>query len=75
MSNIKKSDLIDYIDALQNDLEMPICFNFSEEKLKSMETSLHLILAVQSADLNKGDFFALLEILKRWLIGLPDASD
>ena len=72
---MRNIDIDAHIEHCQKNLDIPICFNLSEEKLMSNETIAILINKILTNALNDGDKFALLEILKRWHMITASESD
>ena len=60
-------EIIEFINGCQHVLNLPECFILSEEKLMSSKTLMHIIKEILICDLNDGDRFAVLEIIKRWI--------
>jgi hypothetical protein len=60
-------DVIELINRLQNELNMPDCFVLSEEKLMSDDTIGNLVQYIACDMLNIGDKYVLYEIIKQWL--------
>ncbi len=56
-----------WIESIQKNLDMPLCFMLSREKLRDQATIEMLINRITTNTLRAGDQFALLEILKDWL--------
>lgn len=56
-----------WIESIQKNLDMPLCFELSREKLRDQATIEMLINRITTNTLRAGDQFALLEILKDWL--------
>ena len=62
-----EKERINSITAIQKNLDMPLCFELSREKLRDQATIETLINRITSNTLRAGDQFALLEIIKDWL--------
>lgn len=60
-------EFIKYIESIQRQLDIPECFELSQEKLMSEETIGILLTKIMSNTANVGDKFAMLEIIKQWL--------
>ena len=56
-----------WIESIQKNLDMPLCFELSREKLRDQATIEMLINRITTNTLRAGDQFALLEIIKDWL--------
>ena len=67
MINEKEIQKLRWIESIQKNLDMPLCFELSREKLRDQATIETLINRITSNTLRAGDQFALLEIIKDWL--------
>lgn len=72
MTPERKKFVTEHIESLQSRLDIPDCFQLSQEKLRSEETIGLLAEKVDGFELNIGDRFAILEIIKQWLSSQPD---
>ena len=60
-------EFIKYIESTQRQLDIPECFELSQDKLVSEDTIGILLTKIMSNTANVGDKFAMLEIIKQWL--------
>lgn len=67
MTPEEKKDLTEGIESMQSRLDIPECFQLSHGKLRSKEIITLLATKVHVAELNIGDKYAILEIIKQWL--------
>lgn len=67
MINEKEIQKLRWIESIQKNLDMPLCFMLSREKLRDQATIEMLINRITTNTLRAGDQFALLEIIKDWL--------
>lgn len=76
-------DAIKLLESYQEELGIPDCFMLSETKLMNDDTLSNLIQAIACDMLNIGHQYAMLEIIKQWLImkkmeeqsTIPDTDD
>ena len=64
---MRNIDFEKHITNVQNNLDMPVCFELSREKLREQSTMEMLINRITTNTMRAGDQFALLEIIKDWL--------
>lgn len=64
---MRNIDFEKHIENIQQNLDMPVCFELSREKLREQATIEMLINRITTNTLRAGDQFALLEIIKDWL--------
>ena len=60
-------DFIKYIDSIQKRLDIPSCFELSQELLRSEKTIDLLLTRILTNTANVGDKYAMMEIIKQWL--------
>lgn len=65
---MRNIDFEKHITNVQNNLDMPVCFELSREKLREQSTMETLINRIITNTMRAGDQFALLEIIKDWLM-------
>ena len=58
---------IRYIESIQQRLDIPECFELSQELLESQSTIETLMTRILTNTSNAGDKYAMLEIIKQWL--------
>lgn len=63
---MRNIDFTKHIEFVQKNLDMPLCFELSKEKLMEQATMETLINRITTNTLRVGDQFALLEIVKEW---------
>ena len=64
---MRNIDFEKHIENIQQNLDMPVCFELSRKKLREQSTIEMLINRITTNTLRAGDQFALLEIMKDWL--------
>lgn len=64
---MRNIDFAKHIESIQQNLDMPVCFELSREKLREQSTMETLINRITTNTMRAGDQFALLEIIKDWL--------
>ena len=67
MTPEEKKCLTEHIESMQSRLDIPECFQLSHGKLRSEETIGLLAEKLYGFELNIGDKYAILEIIKQWL--------
>lgn len=65
---MRNIDFEKHITNVQNNLDMPVCFELSRVKLREQSTMETLINRIITNTMRAGDQFALLEIIKDWLM-------
>ena len=60
-------DFIKYIESIQKRLDIPECFELSQELLRSEKTIDLLLTRILTNTANVGDKYAMMEIIKQWL--------
>ena len=58
---------IRYIESIQQRLDIPECFELSQELLESQSTIETLMTRLLTNTSGAGDKYAMLEIIKQWL--------
>lgn len=64
---MRNIDFEKHITNVQNNLDMPVCFELSRVKLREQSTMETLINRIITNTMRAGDQFALLEIIKDWM--------
>lgn len=68
----KPDDFIRYIESIQKRLDIPECFELSQELLESQSSIETLMTRVLTNTSNAGDKYAILEIIKQWILNLKE---
>lgn len=64
---MRKIDIVEHINGIQSNLDIPSCFVLSKEKLRSDETLMVLINRITTNSMRDGDILAITEIIKEWI--------
>ena len=65
---------IRYIESIQQRLDIPECFELSQELLESQTTIETLMTRLLTNTSGAGDKYAMLEIIKQWLASKEEES-
>lgn len=61
-----------YIESIQKRLDIPEYFELSQELLESQSSIETLMTRVLTNTSNAGDKYAILEIIKQWILNLKE---
>ena len=65
---------IRYIESIQQRLDIPECFELSQELLESQSSIETLMTRLLTNTSGAGDKYAMLEIIKQWLASKEEES-
>lgn len=65
---MKIDEIIQYVAQTQSLMGILSCFEFSQEKMRTEESIIPLLSKIMSNTLKTCDKYALLEIIKQWLV-------
>lgn len=71
---MRNPELIKYIEDVQKKLEIPECFELSQELLRRQTTIESLITRILTNTAGDGDQYAMLEIIKQWLTDMEEGD-
>lgn len=65
---MKIDEAIQLVAQIQSFIEIPFCFELSQEKLRTKESIDDLLNKIMTNSLKGCDKYTLLEIIKQWLV-------